>query len=60
MHGDSMIKADSDGYGLAPPVLFKGLLSGVPISLSNWGLTSGLQIRATVKGADRSFLEVQR
>lgn len=54
----SMIKADSDAYGLAPPVLFKGLLSGVPISLlkvQRGSLLSGLQIRATVKGAGQEF-----
>ena len=52
------IKADSDTGGLAPPVLFKGLLSGVPISLlkvQRGLLLPGLQIRVTVKEAGQEF-----
>ena len=53
-----MIKADSDTCGLAPPVLFKTLLRGVPISLSKvqrGSLLPGLQIRITIKGAGQEF-----
>ena len=53
-----MIKADSDACGLALPVLFKGLLRGVPVSLlkvQRGSLLPALQIRATIKRAEQEL-----